>query len=384
MERLHGARRLQLRSVVSDVDDIAERGLLTASRVPLLTATLERNRQWWTRGPLLAVGRRVRFSSSELVWQHYSGEGLQVQWLGTFGKANGLWKTHGHDTELRALLDESLALASRRAGGIAFEEPFPFDGGRALWVSGLTQGTALSALSRAAVRLGDPAYFGAARAALGIFRTPPPAGVAQKTDAGTHYLQYSFAPKLHILNGFVQSLNGLHDFAGLANDDEGRALFAAGEAELRSSLSSFDTGGWSRYSQLRDSDLHYHELLRDFLKGLCSRLSDQPGEAAPYCSAADRFTADLTTPPRLAVRTPHHRPRLKHRTTLQFTIDKPARVSVVISRRHYRMRSTAQFGSGRHGFSWRPPHSGHYRVRLSALDLAGNSRAINAIARVRR
>ena len=47
------------------------------------------------------------------------------------------------DDDLRALLDEALGLATQRAGGIAWEYLFHFDGGRPPWVSGLAQGTGL-------------------------------------------------------------------------------------------------------------------------------------------------------------------------------------------------------------------------------------------------
>ena len=135
-----------------------------------------------------------------------------MQWLGTFGKANAAYAAKDND-RLARLLGEALELGARRAGGLAFEYTFQFDGGRPPWVSSLAQGTGIQALSRAASRLGDPAYADAARSALGVFRTPPPEGVRVGTAAGAHYLQYSFAPRLRIVNGFVQSLNGLHDLA---------------------------------------------------------------------------------------------------------------------------------------------------------------------------
>jgi hypothetical protein len=221
--------------------------------VPLAFETLERNRQWWTTGRLLGYGARVGFRGSELVWQSYPGQGIQVQWLATFGKANGLFTGRTYDARLRALLDEALALRATRAGGTAYESWFAFSGGRPPWVSALSQGTGLQALSRAAVRLREPRYFTAARDALGIFRVPPPVGVRVDTSTGAHYLQYSFAPRLRIVNGFVQALNGLHDFGALANDDEGRALFGAGEAQLAVELPLADTGAWSRYASAAGS-----------------------------------------------------------------------------------------------------------------------------------
>ena len=195
LKKLHGTRRRQLDAVIANTRAIAKAGLLTPTRAPLVFLTLQRNRAWWSEGSLLRYGQRVMFAGSQLVWQYYPGQGIQVQWLGTFGRANGLFQQTGRDDELRALLDEALGLATARAGGIAWESLFHFDGGAPPWVSGLSQGTALQALSRAAARLGEPRYFEAARAALGIFRAPPPEGVRVDTPVGAHYLQYSFAPE---------------------------------------------------------------------------------------------------------------------------------------------------------------------------------------------
>jgi hypothetical protein len=366
------------------VDDIARRGQLTAARLPALVLTLRRNREWWTTGPLLRPGARVGFKGSNLVWQHYANEGLQLQWLGTFGKANAFFNDGEQDDAFGALLDEAAPLAAQRAGGIAWEYLFPFDGGRPPWVSGLAQGTALSAYSRAYVRFGDQAFRDTAFGALGIFRTPPPAGVLDQTAAGAHYLQYSFAPQLHILNGFVQALNGIHDYSKYVDGVEGSQLYAAGDAELRAELPAFDTGGWSRYSQYRDSDLSYHKLLRDFLKGLCKRVAkDDEVAAEPFCTATDRFTADLTTPPVLTVIEPRAAPRKRHVARQSLRLDKPATVHFSVMRGGFAYTRSASLSSGRHFFPWTPPRAGDYAVHLDAIDPAGNRAAADAVTHVR-
>jgi hypothetical protein len=400
LARLHGYRRAQLHGVIANVESAARGGLLIPSRLAGLFLTLQRNRAWWAAAPIPAAGQRMAFSGSLLVWQHYPGQGLQIQWLGTFGKANALWMAKGRDPELRHLLDEALGLATQRAGGIAFEYLFRFDGGRPPWVSGLAQATALSALSRAAVRLKDPRYFDAARSALGIFRTPPPSGVRVTTPAGAHYLQYSYAPELHVVNGFAQALNGLHDFAALAHDPEGQALFAAGEAQLRAELPAFDTGAWSLYAKPgAESGLGYHRLLRDFLRGLCDRLTDdvkRAGDGVPttaqvggtpaappaapaipdpalYCDTAERFTMDLTTKPALTV-TPPPTLRAKASGAVKFTTNKVATVTVTIAKGStVVLQRTARLGYGRHQTGFRPAQAGPHTVRVRAVDLAGNA-----------
>jgi D-glucuronyl C5-epimerase C-terminus len=379
LEQLTGFRRAQLRAVIANVDDAARRHQFTPTRLPALLLTLQRNRAWWSAAPLPYGGQRRTFPPSQVVWQFYPGQGWQIQWLATFGKANALWMVKTRDGDLRRLLDEVLSLAADRAGGIAFEYLFHFDGGRPPWVSGLAQGTGLSALSRGAVRLEDPRYFAAARSALGIFRTPPPAGVRRTLAAGAHYLQYSYAPGLRIANGFVQSLNGLHDFAALANDDEGRRLFAEGEAQLHEELPEFDTGAWSLYSRVggvgRESDLGYHKVLRDFLRGLCERLT-AAGSPSPdrYCNTARRFTADLTTKPKLALDLPEKPKRAKTKVNLRFTLDKVSTVTVTVARRgKVVLTSTARYGRGRHLVAIEPSRAGPLVVSAGAVDLAGNA-----------
>ena len=415
--KLSGARRAALGAVLRNLEDVAAGGGLTTSRLPALFETVARNRQWWSNGPLLRNGARVSFSGSRIVWQFYAGEGLQIQWLGTFGKANGLWQG-GYDSSLRALLDETLELAAERAGGIAWEYLFRFDGGRPPWVSALAQGTALQALSRAAVRFGEPRYFAAARAGLGIFRARPPSGVRVATPAGAHYLIYSFAPRLRVLNGFTQALNGLHDFAVLANDAGGRALFAAGEAQLRAELPRYDTGGWSRYALGgRDADVSYHTLARDFLRNLCQRMTEdaarttQPappaGTAAggaaplpgaptppapvavldprPYCAAGERWTKYLTRP--AVVRLVSRRARGGKPARLKLSVSKPASVTLRLRRGGRTVVVLGgQLSSGVRTLRWpRPPRSaGSYKVLVQAHDITGRKASGEATLKVLR
>jgi hypothetical protein len=388
--KLKGTRQTELRAVIADVDALAAAGGLTPSRVPAAFLTLERNRQWWTTGALLRYGQRVGFPDSGLVWQYYPGQGIQIQWLGTFGKANALYSSK-KKTQLAALLDEAVPLAGERAGGLAWESLFRFDGGRPPWVSGLTQGTAIQAIARAGVQLKRPDYLEVAKRALGIFRTPPPEGVLVQTQAGAHYLQYSFAPTLHILNGFIQSLVGLHDYAQLAGDDEGLAMFAAGDAQARVEVPGFDTGAWSLYSSAGDwSSLGYHTLLRDFLRNLCTRLqadarrTHQPIDAAVYCDTAQRFTDDLITPPTIQLVTRHARARKP--ATIAVTLSKPSRVAISLSRGgRVRFSTSVQLQGGRQTIRWsKAGKAALYVVRLSAVDLAGNRGGSGSTLRLRR
>ena len=120
---LAGQCRKQLRNVIKTLEGIAGNGTLTSSRMPALFLQLRRNTEFWTTHPRVANAQRVKFGSSELLFQHYSNQGLQLQPLGNFGKANGLYTQCLHPTKakpcerekLKTLLDELLTIKSVRA-----------------------------------------------------------------------------------------------------------------------------------------------------------------------------------------------------------------------------------------------------------------------------
>jgi hypothetical protein len=307
------------------------------------------------------------------VWQYFRGEGLAIHPLANFGKLNALAKSRRNDVATEQLLDELLALGVPRGGGVAWEYYFDFDGGKPPWVSGLAQGTAVQAIARAAVRLGRlPELLATIRAGMVMFTEAPPTGVRVATPAGAHYAQYSFAPGVRILNGFIQALVGLYDVGQLTGDPEAQRLFAEGDAEARLEVPQFDTGAWSYYSRgaaAYESSLSYHTLLRDFLANLCDRT-----QAAAYCTAETHFTSYLTVPPALALRTL----RLRGGTagTLRFALSKIARVSVRVTAPDGRpalVATAGVIGRGTRSVNWAVPRKpGVYTVALSATDLAGN------------
>ncbi len=450
-KHLSGTRRAELANVIANVQQMAAAGDFIPSRLPALMLTLESNTQWWSHQPLPAADQHVSVPGSHLVWEYYPGQGIEIQWLATFGEANGYYDNGHENTQLREVLEEAIPLATQRAGGIAWEYFFHFDGGSPPWTSGLSQGTALQALSRAYVRLKEPAFLTAAKQALGIFQTPPPAGVRVAQPAGTLYAEYTYAPTDRILNGFIQALNGLYEYAKLTGDPLGRQLFEAGDAEARAITPSYDTGAWSKYDQYTESNLNYHELLAEFLVSLCKRTSEgeptlttpatppptstTPVPATPpvststggatasaaaataggkssrratasavgqasqgatasatttnppptpisgdaiYCSTAQRFTADLHTPPAIALLTRKLPEGV--RGGVQLSLSKVATVSLTV-RLGGRVvwTNSALVEGGKPRLLWATPRRpGTYSVSITAVDLAGNTATTSA------
>jgi hypothetical protein len=431
--RLSGARAVELKAVVDTLEAIAGRKQLTASRMPALFLTVRRNAEYWgdpskpfptappppadakkrpCAGNLGQGGARVTFEGDPVIFQWYSGRGLQIQQLANFGQANGMYLRCKDPTPdpakpcdreaLHATLDRLAELAATRGGYKTWEYYFAFGGGAPPWTSGLSQGTAIQAFARGFELLGDPRYKQVGHDALGAFEAAPPVGVRVAADGGSHYLIYSMAPGLRVLNGFLQAVTGLYDFAQLTGDKDAERLFRAGDRAARREIPKFDTGAWSLYSLGgRESDLGYHRLVRDFLGNLCDRT-----KAAVYCKTQQRFTDYQHQPPVVKVSTPE-KAKAKKPVALAFSLSKlsctkltvvrnpppappptppPAPtpepgpvppvpvpggsggVSPAASPQTVLTRQNV-FGRGGHSLEWTPRKPGAYAVSVEAIDL---------------
>jgi D-glucuronyl C5-epimerase C-terminus len=368
--RLSGTRAVELESVIRNLHNIAAAGKLTPSRLPALFLTLERNRRWWTTGPLLSSGQRVQFAGSQLVWEYYPGQGIELQELGSWGQADWMYQAGPrYWPRLLRLVDELIPLAAHRGGGLAWEYYFNFGGGSPPWTSAMSQATALQALTQAYEASHQPSYLGLARRSLRILGEAPPVGVSVTTPLGRRYLLYSFdpAPGDAVINGFLQTLIGLFDYAKATGDPAGWRLFNAGDAEARAELPAYDTGAWSLYQPGQEDTIDYHTLVTSFLQQLCSRT-----HAPVYCTTEKHFQAYLKTPPALQLLT--HRLPVGSPGAVRFRLSKISRVGITVSRNgRIIFLTSADFPYGVHSFAIPAlTHPGSYTIQLDATDLAGN------------
>jgi hypothetical protein len=379
---LSSARADRLDAEVEILHQMAVSGALTASRLPVLFLTLARNAQYWRTGALLSYGDRVEFAGSELVWEYYPGQGIQLQQLGSFGKADWLCTAGAaYAARCRAILAELIPLAIQRVGGLTWEYYFNFDGGAPPWTSAMSQGTALQTLADASKELGDKSYLSIAHRALPVFSVRPPAGVGVETSIGARFVQYSFDSSAsdEVINAFLQSLIGLDDYAQTSGDPVAQRLFAAGNAEAQAELPHFNTGAWSLYQPGLEDDMSYHQLVTGFLQQLCAMT-----KTPIYCRTARAFQTDLKTPPALKLITTHVKPNLA--TRVYFRLSKVSRVGITIMRNAKTIFLTsAPFPYGQHSFAIPAlRQGGDYTVQLDATDLAGNYNQVSAILKVSR
>jgi hypothetical protein len=390
--RLSGTRRANLQDVIFALDRIARNGSLTVSRMHALFFQLDHNTQFWPSKPLPRIPPptpspcryfskksgfvtpvRYVFDDSPLIFEYYPGNGLQLQALANWGAVNALGGAclgvYGPNVKcepdkLKTYLDAMVAITSNRGGFATWEYWFPFGGGSPPWTSGLTQGTAITALVRGSIVLKDPQYLDLARSAVKAFTTPAPEGVLTHAFGGDWYAEYSFAPGTFILNGFLQALNGIWDLYTATKSSAVRAIFTRGSRAAKHALHHYDTGAWSLYTlHGQEDDLNYHRLVRDFLQGLCDRTTDRV-----YCTYATRFTNYLHQHEKLRYVGPSSA-RVGRAVPLSFRLSKISCVTVRVRRggaTAYSNRVLEPYGT--HSFSWVPRSRGTYTVEFTAFD----------------
>jgi hypothetical protein len=383
---LSGTRRAELTYVIDTVRRFARQRRLTARLAPMFLI-LKRNRDWWAKAGPPASGARVSLGGSRVIFQYFPGKGLQLHPLANFGKLNGYWLGK-RNADLRSLADDLVELGVERGGFLAWEYYFSFGGGNPPWISGMAQGTAMQALARASNRLSDPALLEVASRARGAFERNTPTGVRVPQAAGDWYALYSFAPRLYVLNGHLQAVNGIRTYTEFAPTDTAAIeRFSAGDVAARERLPSFDTGAWSLYARPSwkpgaEASVNYHTLNRDFARNLCR------ATAVPvYCTAADHFTQyfkeDPTVDPYRAVPAPA---RAGKGVKFRFRLSKVGRVGVIVryGGRTY-LSTSASFQHGARYIRWVPPRVADdrtYTYTLFAKDLLGNTSSADGEVRV--
>lgn len=377
-KRLKGWRKTDLADVTALIHELAASGQLTAPRLPVIFLTLKENASYWPAGKQLVYADRVEFPGSELEWEFYPGYGLQLQVLGTFGEANGYYELPNKVgyPQLAQVLDEMDALAVPRAGGIAWEYYFDWEGGAPPWVSAMSQATGIEALTNGYVATGNAAYLTEAHDALPLLETPPPTGVEVTTALGARFLQYSFAPKTDIINAFLQTLIGLYDYEQVSHDPTAETLFNLGNAEAQSELPSYVVNGWSLYQPGELDNLNYHELVTGFAQSLCKKLN-----VPVYCNTYTAFESDLSTHPTLAQTTTQASANKKFQ--LSFQLSKPAYVGITLSQggKDYIYTKTL-FRAGTQSFKAPKLKAGEYDLAMSATDLVGHYTKITGTLQV--
>jgi hypothetical protein len=332
---LAGVQGAAQRQALGVTQGLAASHGLTAGRLTAAFIQLHRNTTWWShRGPP-AYGRPLIQGRDPVTMKYIPGQGLVVHYLSSWGRVNALARNCSQKpskcprARLRQAVDRMLSLGSERDGFLTWESLFHWDGGAPGWISAITQGTALQALARAASVLNSHRFEKEARRALGAFEHPAPVGLSAPAHGGRHYLMYSFAPGLRILNGFLRALTGLRDLSRLDGSHRAFELYKAGVGAAQHEIHKDDTGAWSLYSDGGDeASFGYHRLASGFLSDLCDITHRRD-----FCSDALRFSAYMTQAPRMSVRV-GRRTRAGGRLYVALALSKVSTLDLVLSGPH--------------------------------------------------
>ncbi|NLT05436.1 MAG: hypothetical protein GXY03_03905 [Solirubrobacterales bacterium] len=166
-------------------------------------------------------------------------------------QAHAFYLVDGRRAHRRLALRTATGLVRAQEGGVwRYAFPFTVGGmGETLepgWISAMSQGLAMSLLTRAYEMTGRRVYLRAAVRALRPFRTTVPrGGVVRRYEGRPWYEEYPTPTPSYVLNGFGFTLLGLYDLA--AHSAEARKRFRGGYAALLAALPRFDAGSTSWY-----------------------------------------------------------------------------------------------------------------------------------------
>ena len=147
-----------------------------------------------------------------------------------------------------------------------------FEGPHCMNYSAMTQGLALSVLSRGLKLTNDTRFQQTAEKAVNLFMTPVgKGGVTNFEKSGVFLEEFPAEQRNTILNGWIFALFGLYDYNLAFDDHRIKNMFEQSINTMARHLHSYDSGYWSYYDDARKrlTSLFYHNLHISQLEALC-------------------------------------------------------------------------------------------------------------------
>ena len=256
---------------------------------------LDANRVWFAGSAPPRPAARISVPGDPLVYAYYPGHGLQLQPLFNWTKVNEYWFAKDY-AGMQELIDRLAAVAvPQRGGWVSWEYAFDYPGSRAPWLSGMAQGVAIQALARA-WQATHSARISSSRGRR--CRAGPAArgrGAVVDAPRGRWWPLYAEEPALRVLNGDLQTVISLYDYAAITGDAQVLAWAREGAQTAVAALPKYDTGAWSLYQGSREANLGYHDLMTLQLRQLALKTGN-----LDFRAYADRFAQYRVTAPVIA------------------------------------------------------------------------------------
>lgn len=344
--RLPGLRSSNLAGCLHDV--AVQWQAFIAPRALALFSMLDTNATYLGADAMPPDGADIR-GADGVVYRAFSGHGLQFHPLANFARLNKL-SANGRSTDAAALAAALVGRGIPRGKGVVWEYYFPFAGGTPPWTSGMVQAVGARAFADA----GD--FFIARRAYLAM------PSLVFPLSAGPWIRLYSFS-NVAVLNAQLQTAISLASYAQL-NQDPGATALARRLLDTADHLfSRFDTGAWSLYSLGgREAPLNYQIFVNNLLKRIAGNT-----QSPIWLGRAERFDRYVKEPPAVyASRTSGSKD-----VRVSVWVSKLSHVTVTLAG----STQSSTLSRGSHTFGWGRRGPGHYVVRISAVDQAGNRAA---------
>jgi hypothetical protein len=374
---------------------VADRGALTPERLPAFFRQLEANRAWFAAKAPPAALARVQVPGDPLVYGYYPDHGLQLQPLFNWTKANQYWFAHDY-AGLQAMVDALAPLAVPQPGGwVAWEYLWDYGSGKAPWKSGMAEGVALQVLARAWQATGSTADLDLAHRVLPGFGVPTSSGGLVDASTPGWWPLYAFDPAHRVLNGDLQVVISLYDYASITGDTTALGWAQQGAQAALTALPAFDTGSWSMYDQSHEADLGYHDLMTTQLGQLAAKSG-----ITDFRLAALRFASYRATPPVITAEAqalpapffPDPADGFLDTGAVTGTLSKVSSITMTVLNGDGAVVAAESLGRRPRGpltITWngrvggRPAAPGDYTLAATAVDLAGNRADPVAVGQVR-
>ena len=337
-----------------------------STRGRTLFAMLAFNTRWFASHWDPKAGTEVVDWSDGTWYRAFPGIGLQFHPLENFGKLNN-FVTQKNPTRAEQLAQALVERSVVRAGGLAWEYYFRFEGGRPPWISGMAQAVAAQALARAGTLLADPTLTAASQR---VYKTIPL--LTRSAQTGPWIRLYAFNNDT-VLNAQLQTILSLQDYSTQTGDQAAARLAVRLQAAAVGLLPRFDTGYWSRYALGgTEAPLDYHKYVVRLLTLLAKRTLD-----TTFTTYAQRFGDDLREPPVVkegpapGAIYPWPQDGYRDYARYVFWVSKRSTVRLQIAR----AGKPVVVSSGWHSVAWSPGRTdpGVYTPSLRAVDVVGNA-----------
>jgi len=255
------------------VDSIDRSNPAAETRVKMIMQDIEKTITYFAAGNTASDKMAILkdYDGGNLAYVYYPNYGVHFNPVTTANMGIEHYGKGNHEKVVK-ITDELIAHAIEReypdvGSYYIWENYFDLEFGaqkfEAPWTSGMAQGLILDLIGKSYEITKDKKYLLAGEKVLNSFRVPwSEGGVTDYDEHGNWYLEVAATNKLRILNGFLFTLDSLHNYYKQTGNTKAQKLFYVGASEAKAHIQDYDLGYWSNYSLVEGNkaSFEYHKI----------------------------------------------------------------------------------------------------------------------------